>query len=147
MEPWHYWLIAGIVLCILEIFTTDFLLLGLGLAAVGSSIASYYEASMPWQVGIFAIVAVIFVFTIRPIAKRQFYKTSDPRTSNVDAMKGKRGVVVDAIPENGQPGRVKLGGEEWRAVTEDGVTIDPGTEVVVDRVDGATLHVRGPKLV
>ena len=79
MEPWHYWLIAGIVLCILEIFTTDFLLLGLGLAAVGSSIASYYEASMPWQVGIFAIVAVIFVFTIRPIAKRQFWSGSRKR--------------------------------------------------------------------
>ena len=146
MEPWHYWLIAAIVLCILEIFTADFLLLGLGFAAVGSSIASYHEASMTWQVGVFAILSVIFVFTIRPIARRYFYKTSDPRVSNVEAIKGKRGVVVEAIPQGGQPGRVKLGGEEWRAVTEDAVTIAPDTEVVVEHVEGATLHVRLPNL-
>ena len=146
MEPWHYWLIAGIVLCILEIFTADFLLIGLGVAAMASSISSYAEASYPWQVGIFAIVAVVFVFTIRPLAKKHFYKTSDPRTSNVDAMRGKRGIVVDSIPENGQPGRVKLGGEEWRAVTDDGLSIESGAEVVVEQVDGATLHVRAPKL-
>jgi membrane protein implicated in regulation of membrane protease activity len=146
MEHWHYWIIAGIVLCILEIFTADFLLIGLGVAAMAASIASYSEASMPWQVGVFAIVSVVFVFTIRPLAKKHFYKSSDPRTSNVDAMHGKRGIVVDPIPENGQPGRVKLGGEEWRAVTDDGVALEPGTEVVVERVDGATLHVRTPKL-
>ena len=146
MEPWHYWLIAGIVLCILEIFTADFLLLGLGFAATGSSVASFYNAPMTWQVGVFAILSVIFVFGIRPLAKAHFYKTSDPRVTNVDAIRGKRGVVVDSIPMNGQPGRVKLGAEEWRAVTEDGVTFTEGEEVVVESVEGATLHVRRPNL-
>ncbi|MEM0897743.1 MAG: NfeD family protein [Verrucomicrobiota bacterium] len=145
MEPWHYWIIAGCVLCILEIFTGDFLLLGLGIAAVGSGVAAYYDASLTWQVGVFAIVSVVFVFGIRPVAKRHFYHTSDHRVSNVDAMRGKRGVITSPIPEGGQAGRVRLGAEEWRAVSEDGLSLSEGIEVVVEAVEGATLHVRRPR--
>ncbi|MEM9478936.1 MAG: NfeD family protein [Verrucomicrobiota bacterium] len=145
MEPWHYWIIAGCVLCILEIFTGDFLLLGLGIAAVGSGVAAFYDASLIWQVGVFAIISVIFVFGIRPVAKRHFYYTSDRRVSNVDAMSGKRGVIVASVPEGGQAGRVRVGAEEWRAVSEDGLSLREGEEIVVDAVEGATLHVRKPR--
>jgi membrane protein implicated in regulation of membrane protease activity len=54
-----------------------------------------------------------------------------------ESLVGSRGPVVgDCRPE----GRVRVGGELWRAVCAEGAT--EGDEVVVERVDGLTLHVR-----
>lgn len=140
IEPWHWWLIAGILLCILEVFTGDLLLLGLGLAALGGSLSAASEATVSWQIGTFAISALIFVFGVRPIAKKHLYKTSDSRATNVGALIDRVGVVVESIDGHGMAGRVKLGAEEWRALAE--VPISVAEHVIVERVEGATLFVK-----
>ncbi len=141
MDPWHYWLIGAFILCILEMFTGDLFLLGCGVAAAGSSIAASVGAERAAQLGVFGVVSVAFIFGIRPLAKRHFYKTSDPRKSNTEAMIGLTGTVIEPIPGGHDVGRVRLGAEEWRALSAHGDHISPGTAVTVSRVDGATLVV------
>ncbi len=141
MLPWHYWLIAGIILCILEMFTGDMILLGLGFAAVGASIAASFDATLTWQLVFFSAFALIFIFLIRPVAKRHFYKSSDTRKSNVDALIGRKGTVIVPIPVGLEPGRVKIGGETWRAVSDLEEVIEEGTKISVQSVEGATVTV------
>ena len=56
----------------------------------------------------------------------------------VSANLGRSAVVIDRVSD--ASGTVKLAGETWTARTAAG-TIEPGEEVVVDRIDGATAVV------
>ena len=141
MDPWHYWLIGAFILCILEMFTGDFVLLGFGVAAGGGSIAASLGAERAVQLEVFAAVSVLFIFGIRPFAKRHLYRSSDPRKTNTEALIGRPGTVVDPIPGGHAAGRVKLGAEEWRALSSHGGEIAPGTAITVAGIDGATLIV------
>ena len=142
MEPWHYWIIAGLILCILEMFTGDFVLLGLGIAAVGASFTAASDASVNWQLTTFAFVSIAFIFGVRPVAKRHFYKNSDPRPSNINALIGKTATVLEPINGDHGVGRVKLGSEEWRAITAPSTNeIPSGAVVKINAVEGSTLIV------
>jgi len=63
--------------------------------------------------------------------------------SNADAAIGRQGVVLARI-ERHQAGRVRVGDEEWRAVSAEGAStpIPEGAEITVAGVDGVTLQVR-----
>jgi len=57
-------------------------------------------------------------------------------TVGVESLVGRRGVAVDALWPDGQ---IRVNGEIWRARCAGGC--DPGTSVVVRRIDGLTLEV------
>lgn len=141
MEPWVYWLIAAILLCILEMFTADFLAATCAIACGAAAAIAGLGGELAAQLTAFAIVASIVLFTVRPIFKKWMYTYSDDRPSNVDALVGKLGRVIDPIAA-GEAGRVKLGSEEWRAEAADSKTaIDADSRVEVIRIEGATLIV------
>jgi membrane protein implicated in regulation of membrane protease activity len=54
MEAWHVWLIAGLVLCLLELVVGSFALFTIGLAAASTAVASVLgwtlEACLAWWV-------------------------------------------------------------------------------------------------
>ncbi|MCB1090961.1 MAG: NfeD family protein, partial [Verrucomicrobiae bacterium] len=49
---------------------------------------------------------------------------------------------ADPVSGENAPGRVKIGGEEWRAISADGSMINPGAVVEIVSLDGATVTVR-----
>jgi membrane protein implicated in regulation of membrane protease activity len=51
-------------------------------------------------------------------------------------------VLTEAIPGNGEPGHVKLGGELWPALTEDGTALPATTPVMVTALKSTILIVR-----
>jgi membrane protein implicated in regulation of membrane protease activity len=51
------------------------------------------------------------------------------------------GFVEDAVGDEGHPGRVKIKGESWKAVTESVPPIPQGAQVVVRKTFGTTLWV------
>jgi membrane-bound serine protease (ClpP class) len=67
-----------------------------------------------------------------------FWSWSRRRRASVgiETLVGRKAVAVSALDPEGQ---VKLDGELWRA--RSGAPVESGTEVVVERVDGLTLHV------
>jgi membrane protein implicated in regulation of membrane protease activity len=54
---------------------------------------------------------------------------------------GQFGVVEDEVGDEVHPGRIKIRGEYWRAVTDGGNTISVATPVVVTKAYGTTLWV------
>jgi membrane protein implicated in regulation of membrane protease activity len=71
-----------------------------------------------------------------------FNKRKMDKRTNVDALIGQRGIVIEKIDYAASTGRVKLGGEEWRAVTEDESSIDVGDRVVVHKIIGNRVIVK-----
>lgn len=115
MDPQYWWLIAGILLFLVEIFTPGFFAASLGIGAFVGSLAAFLGWSIEIQVLLFSLISVIAIFIFRPLIKKYLYKTIDVPT-NADALIGKSGVVVQAVDENLGHGRVAIDGDEWQYV-------------------------------
>ena len=141
LEAWHIWLAAGILLITLEVFVSDFVLALLGAAAIAAAGAALGGLDFVWQLAVFVGASAVMLPTVRPLVKRWFYRGSSDTVSNVDALTGKTGEVVETIPGSHEPGRVRIGSEVWRAITPDDSVMEPGALVQVVRSESATLVV------
>src|ERR1041385_5652551 len=137
---YRYWLMACVGFVIFEILPppTHFFFVCIAFGALGAAIAGVFFTApwLPWIV--FAIVSIALTPLMIPLAK--FLFTPKPHASNVDALIGKRALVIEPIqPRN--PGMVKIEGEKWRAISEaDHLEKDQWVDVA--RVEGASLIVR-----
>jgi membrane protein implicated in regulation of membrane protease activity len=89
---------------------------------------------------VFAAASAGSLAVLRPIA-RAHIKTPRAIRTGTAALEGAKAVVLQRV-DDGTGGRVKLGGEEWsaRSYVHDEV-FDPGTEVEVAQIEGATALV------
>ena len=62
------------------------------------------------------------------------------RRSNVSALVGRQGKVIEAISAE-KPGYVRVDGDEWRAVTADGTAIERGVIVRITAIDSIIVTV------
>ena len=142
MENWHLWTIAGIILIIAEMLTYTFFAGSFAVAALITAWISSKAVGLTWELASFVVASTACVFAVRPLFTGLMYKKSDNRPVLVAALVGQAGVVVDEIEPQGGHGRVKTGGEEWRALATDARGIPAGTRVEIVSVDGATLTVK-----
>jgi membrane protein implicated in regulation of membrane protease activity len=134
---WLVWLGVGLALVAIEAVTVDFTFLMLAGGAIGGSVAAAFGAPLPVQAVVAALVAVLLLAIVRPWLKRHF-SGGKHELMGAAAHIGRSAFVIDRVTTSG--GRVKLGGETWSARTA-GPSIEPGEEVVVDSIDGATAVV------
>ncbi len=140
MTESQIWLIAAIVLFILEIITPGFVLANFGVAAMASACTAWLGGDTTTQMIVFVVVCLISFFTIRPLLSRTLGQHKHTRTG-VDALIGRVAKVTEHIDIPPDTGRVQVDGDNWRASSVDKQPIVVGTTVRVVRVDGTTLHV------
>ena len=131
------WLSAGIILAILEVFTPGFFIVGIG---VSLAIAALPAAlGLPFWVQLLVCGAMILIFflLVRPLVMK--IPHSDSKKTGTAALIGEEGIVVETITRI-EGGRVKVGGEVWKAKSDE--TIEKDLLVVVTGVEGVTLNVR-----
>ena len=134
------WLIVALGLAGTEALTGDMFLLMLGggaLAAAGSS----WLLDLPiWVDGaVFLVVSVLLLTLVRPELRRRL--TPPKRLSTgIEALEGKRALVLDRVARD--EGQVKIDGQVWTArPLNEGDEFEPGEQVTVMRIDGATAVV------
>ena len=143
MEMWQIWLIVALVFFILEIFTTGIAVICFSFGAVGSCIASLLGANFTWQVVIFAVVTLLSFVFLRPLLIKLFYKKGkDEVKTNADALIGRKGIVTEAIDPVTGTGRVKVDGDDWKAVSSDEVPIELGARVEILKLDSVIVTVK-----
>ena len=91
MEVWHIWIIAALVLVIIEIFTSGFAVICLSVGAVGGAIAAACDCSFKIQLLAFALASFVALIPEGGEGKdqRQCYGGS-PRYG-VQCYRGRRG--------------------------------------------------------
>ncbi|WP_232528769.1 NfeD family protein [Mycetocola zhujimingii] len=140
---WIVWLVLMLLFVTIEMLSLEFtfLMLGIG-SAIG--LASGF-LGVPWwaQFLIAAAASVLLLLLVRPSLLRALRKGADPAKSNVDALVGTTGRVIQPVTEHS--GQVKLAnGEVWTAHVADEsetLTLEPGTPVQVQAIRGATAVV------
>ncbi|WP_037733097.1 NfeD family protein [Streptomyces megasporus] len=139
MDAWVWWLIAAVGLGIPLVLTAlpEFGMLAVG--AIAGAVVAGLGGGAVAQVAVFAVVSTALILVVRPIARRMQTQRPELR-SGVDALTGRQATVLEKVDANG--GRIKLAGEVWSARALDtGATYEPGTQVDVVEIDGATAVV------
>lgn len=132
------WLIAGIVLLGVEVFTGAFVLVMLGGGALAAAAASaFLGTSLPVDAAVFAVVSVLLLAAVRPALQRRLHIEPD---AGDGSMVGLCGVVVRRV--DGHDGQIKIEGELWsaRAMDRDRI-FEPGERVSVMQLSGLTAVV------
>ena len=134
------WLVAAVVLAILEVVSLDFVLIMLAAGALAGAGAAALGAPVVLQVGAAAAVAILGIAAVRPIALRHL-RSGPAALTGVDALIGQKVVVLEDVTAHS--GRVKLNGETWSAQLEDGWDPLPtDTTGTVVAIRGATAIIR-----
>ncbi|MDF2996807.1 MAG: hypothetical protein K0R27_2444 [Xanthobacteraceae bacterium] len=138
LGSWNWFILAGLLM-IGELAAPGAYLIWLGFAAAATGLVALAVA-VGWQAQVvlfvvFALLAVLVGYRIRPKAD----KASDRPFLNrrAEALVGR--VFTLDEPISGGSGRVRVDDTVWRV---EGADAPAGSRVVVERVDGATLHVR-----
>jgi membrane protein implicated in regulation of membrane protease activity len=140
MPVWLVWLVLAIVLAGAEALTGDMFLLMLSGGALAATGTSWLFDWPIWADGVvFLLVSVLLLGVVRPVLRRRFYSgTGLPEPAK--ALEGKTALVLDRVAQHA--GQVKLEGEVWTArPLDDNDVYEPGDQVTVMRIDGATAVV------
>lgn len=145
LELWHVWVIAGVVLWIIEIFTPGFIMGIFGTACFFIAVLAYLKFSFSVQLAFFAIITVILFFSLRPALLKYFYRRDESVKTNVEAMIGKEGIVMEIVDPMTGAAEVKIGGEIWRALPISGKSLEKGQKVIIRAVEGSKVIVEDSK--
>lgn len=138
LEPHYAWLALGLVLAAAEMAIPGvFLIWMAGAALITGIVAWAMPVGIPLQIVLFALLAIVAVFSGRRYLRAHPVESADPKMNQRgERVIGEIVVVTQAI-EDGS-GRVHLGDSEWIARGTDAV---PGTKMRVVGHDGVVLLV------
>lgn len=133
------WLVAGVVLVAAEALSGDFVLVMLGVAALGAGGAAALGSGVGVSAAVFAGLALVLLAAARPALKSRL-QVEDEIATNAQALIGARAVVEQPVTAGG--GRVRIGGDVWSARAEqEQDEFAAGSSVLVVQIDGATAVV------
>ncbi|MEO5982863.1 MAG: NfeD family protein [Pedococcus sp.] len=139
-NPWLAWLGVALILAAIEAATVDFVFLMLAGGALAASAASAIGVPFPLQVVVAIVVALLLLLVVRPLIKKRFMVSQASNEIGAPGLVGRSGRVLQTVTAT--DGRVKVAGETWSARTvPNGVTCQPGQEVRVLSIQGATVIV------
>jgi len=137
------WLAAAAAFGIGELLLAgSFVLLPFAAGAIAASIVSLTGVHFLLTWLVFILVSGGSFFALRPFARRLDANAPEVAGIGANRLVGVSGVVLAPISATpGDAGLVKIGTEEWRADTRDGVALSAGTKIRVIEVQGTRVMV------
>jgi len=142
MEAYMIWFWLGlfVVALFVEIFTSDMISIWFALAAIPSFILALANVPIVVQAITFGVIALVLLIFTRPVVKK-YMKTNEIKT-NVDAVIGQTVVCTKDITSN-TIGRVKVGYQDWSAISKDAISIGEfarvldveGVKLIVEKIE------------
>lgn len=139
LSPLVVWIALIIIFAVLEALTMGLTTIWFAGAALIALLAAMIGLSVPVQIGVFLISSALLIYFTKPLAK-DFLHIGSEKT-NVEAVIGLDGPVIKGI-ERYATGQVKINGQIWSALSEDGEPIEVGVKVQVVAVEGVKLIVK-----
>lgn len=134
------WLIAAVVLGVIEGMTVALVSVWMAVGAFVAAVAAYFGAAVSVQVLVFASVSVLLLAFTAPLGKKM--RVGKKAVTNADRLIGAVGVVLERIDDIEKRGTVKVMGQVWSASATDSADIDIGEKVIVEAIEGVHLVVK-----
>lgn len=132
------WLVLGLVLIAAEVLSGDFVLIMLGVGGLGAAAVTALGVNVLISAIVFAVLSIGLVVGVRPVVKRKF-GVGKISPTNVQALIGADATTVTEVTS--EEGRVKISGDVWSARSLEYEVIQPGANVTVVEISGATAVV------
>lgn len=142
MEVWHYWVIVALIFVIVEMFTSGFAVMCISFGCLFGAATSALDLELKWQLLAFAIGTALAFMTVRPLVYKLFYKKGEEVKTNAEALIGRRAIVTERIEGELRPGRVKIDGDDWKAVSLETESIEVGEAVEITAINSIILTVK-----
>ncbi len=139
-----FWAVIVVFCIALEVHTTAFIALFIGLGATISFILALAGIPFALQAVAWLAFSGATIWFLRPFAMRKFHHHTfeiDMSRPTRNSMTDLRGYVELTVGDERHPGKVKIQGESWKAVTDWPEAIPDGAQVVVKMAYGTTLWV------
>ena len=133
------WLVLMVLFLWVETTTVTMVSLWFGAGALAALIGALCGAEVWLQIVLFFGISILLLASLRPLSKKYF--TPKITRTNVDGVIGATGLVTAPIDNISATGQVKLGAMEWTARSTSGKTIEVGTLVKVDKIEGVKVFV------
>ena len=138
------WLALAVIFVIVEAATVGVVSVWFAVGALCAMGGAMLDWSLGIQILIFVVVSVVLLLCLRPLTKKYF--TPKLTKTNVDAVIGTEGIVIEAVDNLLGSGRIKLGGMEWAARSTGGGKIPQGTMAKVDKIEGVKVFITPVKV-
>ena len=134
------WLIAVVVLLIIEAVVPGLISIWFALGALAALVAALLHAPLWLQVVWFLLVSIASLILTRPLAAK--YVNSRVQPTNADVLIGRECVVTEEIDDLRGTGAVTVDGKVWTARTgQDEVRLAKGEKARILRIEGVKLIV------
>lgn len=131
------WLVAAAGFGFGELLITGTIfLLPLAAGAVAASVASFAGVSLLLSLLVFVVVSGAGFYLMKPLINKLDIDLPNPKGFGANRLVGHHATVIRAIGTGESTGQVKVGGEVWTAVTEDGNSLEAGAAVKILEVVG-----------
>ena len=140
MQMSVFWLIAMVVLLVIEAVVPGLISIWFALGALAALISALFHAPIWLQIVWFVAVSVIALVLTRPLVRK--YVNGRITPTNADMVIGKDAVVTEAIDNLHARGAVLLDGKTWTArMDREDETAKTGETVRDLRIEGVKLIV------
>jgi membrane protein implicated in regulation of membrane protease activity len=146
MTAFWFWIIVAIVFAVAEVMTVAFFAVFITVGALAAALVSLLGFDLWVQAIVLGVIGVVGIFAARPFFMERLHIGRHRLESGAESMVGQRAVLTDPILASGQPGHVKIAGELWPAITEDGSPLPATTQVIVTDLRSTVLVVRAASL-
>jgi membrane protein implicated in regulation of membrane protease activity len=137
MHIWVWLALAGGFI-VLELLTLSLIFFSFAIAALAGAVGAVLWRNSNLQWISFAVVAVLTLGLLRPIARKYLFKKNPDGRTGMDALISSPATTLSKVTTEG--GTIRLRNETWSA-RSDFEEIPKGAEVTVTRIDGAVAIV------
>lgn len=142
MTAFWFWVIVAIAFAVVEVMTVAFFAVFITIGALAAAVASLLGFGLLVQAIVLGVIGVAGILIARPFLVDRLHMGRPALRSGAESMVGQQAVLLEPIGGVGQPGHVKIAGELWPALTDDGSPLPASTLVVVTALRSTTLIVR-----
>ena len=128
------WLILLIAFAGIEGATAGLISIWFCAGSLVALFSAWLGAGLMVQIGLFAIVSVLTMAILRPMAGKWIQPA--PEKTNADRILEADAMVIETIHNIEASGQIKVGGAIWTARSANGEIIPVGTLVRVERIEG-----------
>ena len=133
------WVVAAALFLIVEAVTAAMNSIWFVAGSLAALIGAALGAPIWAQLALFVGVSGVCFAILYPRLKRLLRRDSQP--TNADMVIGQECVVTQRIDNLAGTGAVAIGGKTWTARSAGGETLEPGTVVIADSIEGVKLIV------
>ena len=135
------WLVAMIVLIIVEAMVPGLVSIWFALGALAALISALLNAPVWLQIVWFLVVSILALVLTKPLVKK--IQSGRIQATNADAVIGKECLVVEEVNNVLGTGAVTVDGKTWTARNIDDKAVSKAGEVkIVEKIEGVKLIIK-----